>query len=120
MAAITQTAGPVSTPQSINWNWKFQGACASTDEFLAAATALEQAGFGHVASYKANLKGGRDAKVYIKGKPEDVMPLLCANPDLCDPEIYQQRYAQLPPKSIGLQLRTKLVSLKLVSQKQMM
>ena len=120
MSAIMQTAGPVSNLDCIRQNWKFiRESSTSADDFREAAVALEQIGLGYMASFKANC-GGRSSKAFIKRKPEEVAEILSVNPDLCDPNMYPGRYCQSPPKCIGLKLRSKLVALKLVSQKQLM
>ena len=120
MTAILQTAGPVSTPEAIRWGWKFlREACSSSlsTDFLEAGAALEKTGLGY--SSKFSVSYGRTSRVFIKRKPEEAVQVLSAIPGLCDPEICLWRYAQLPPKCIGLSLRSKMVALKMVSQRQM-
>ena len=119
MAAILQTSGPVSTLVAIRQNWRFVRNCStSTVDFAEAASSLTEMGLGFVVNVGAVTN--RSASVFVKRSPEEVMELLGANPDLCDPGVYKERYNQRPPMCIGLALRGKLVSMKLVNQKQLM
>ena len=122
MTAILQTAGPVSTVTAIRWNWKFlRDSCISATEFIEAGHALETMGYGHMRdfTYKGPAKG-RPGKVFVKRYPDEISDVLGSNPDLCDPDVYSKRYHHSPPKCVGLSLRSRLVQMKLVTQKQMM
>lgn len=117
MAAIMQTAGPVSTPATIRQNWKFLNN-ATANDFVEAAQSLEEMGLGE--HKNVLLSRGLPSKVFIKRKPEEALEVLSANPDLCDFKTYSKRYARSPTVSVGLSLRSKLVAMKLVAPKQMM
>ena len=118
MAAIMQTVGPISTWMTIRQNWKFlrNSSTASCTDFEDAADALQDMGLGQVFCISTN----KSYKVFVKKRPEEIWEVLCANPDICDPEMYPKRYHQPPPKCVGVHLRSKLVAMKLVLQKQMM
>ncbi len=58
------------------------------------------------------------SRVFVKRPPVEVVAILSANPTLCYPEIYEERYKKPTAKSITLTVRAGLVKRKLVSEKQ--
>ncbi len=115
MAAILQTAGPVSTYLAINSNWKFLNATAH--DFHEAAAELEEIGLGIVICTGTRRKS---AKVFLKKNPSEVQDILAWNLDLCDADFYQRRFSARPSKKITWNIRSYLVSKGLVSKKQFM
>ena len=110
---ILQTAGPVSTSEALRRNWKFCR-CVTVKQFQAAAAELEAARLGYLKTvHKSRL-------VFIKKPPAEVMEILRENPSLCSPEVYESRYNMPAPKSIEWNIRSSLVSMGLVAQKQFM
>ena len=117
MAAILQTVGPVSTTIAIRANWKFLK-CATAQQFSAAAVELEKIGFGQVVSLSG--KSNRSQQVFVKKHPSEAQIVLESNPDLCSPDVYATRFHRQATKTISWNVRAKLVSMGLVSQKQFM
>ena len=116
MAAILQTAGPVSIRQAVASNWKFLKATGKM--FKEAAVELEQIGFGSVVTISANKGGVSD--VFVKKKPEDVEMALINNEDLCTPDGYSKRFHSAASKVVNWNVRAALVSKGIVLQKQFM
>ncbi len=115
MAAILQTAGPASTYQAINSNWKHLNI--NSHHFEEAATHLQEMGFGtYVTTRNYFTRGSPPIRVFIKKDPIDVQTALAANLDLCTPEIYQDRFYRRPTKVISRNVRAFLVSKGLVSK----
>ena len=116
MAAILQTAGPVSIRRAVASNWKFLKATGKM--FKEAAVELEQIGFGSVVTISANKCGLSD--VFVKKKPEDVEMALVNNKDLCTPDRYSTRFHSQASRHITLNMRATLVAQGLVLKKQFM
>ena len=110
--AILQTVGPVSTCKAIRCNWKGLRPATSV-QFQAAALDLQQAGFGTVVDLTSQY-------VFVKKNPADVQGALQAYPDLCPPEVYAERYHRQASRTIIWKVRSKLVAMGLVSDKQFM
>ncbi|XP_072015222.1 uncharacterized protein [Amphiura filiformis] len=111
--AILQTAGPVSTTESLRRNWKFLRAV-TVKQFQLAASELESAHLGNVVTV------GRSRLVFIKKPPEEVTHILERNPNLCTLETHEWRYHLPAPKNIEWSIRSSLVERGLVSRKQFM
>ena len=116
MAAILQTVGPVSTTIAIRANWKFLK-CTTAQQFSSAANELEKIGFGQVVSLSGT---SRSQQVFVKKHPGEAQAVLEANPDLCSPDVYATRFNRQASKTISWNVRSKLVQMGLVSQKQFM
>ena len=84
----------------------------TTKQFLEAAQELEKYNLGRLMSLKIASQVNQD--VFIKRPPDEVKEALSMNPALCTADVYAARYAKGSSKSIGLQLRAKLVSMRLV------
>ena len=115
MAAILQTAGPVSTHQAIKCNWKHLNVTAQ--DFKEAATELDHLGFGSFITTAGQGGCGVGSKAFVKNEPQHVQEALEANLDLCSPDVYSKRYHCRPSKIINWKIRSYLVSKGLVSQK---
>lgn len=85
----------------------------SSKQFVEAAEELEKCNLGQLLKMSM---GSRMLNIFIKKPPSDIEAILRSNPHLCIFEIYAARYRKPPSKAIGLQLRAKLVALKLVSK----
>ncbi len=117
MAAILQTAGPVSICQAIRWNWQFLRTT-TVQQFQAAASRLEALGFGSLVSM-----GGpshRGMLVFVKAKPEQVVEQVQLNEDLCSWAVYSARYHKTATKCITWKIRSQLINMGLVEEKQFM
>ena len=114
--AILQTAGPVSTCESVRYNWKFLR-YVTVKQFNSAAVDLESAHLGHLVSIGSLSNCSPNPKmVFVKRPPCDVMGILQGNPGLCEADIYSMRFQKPSPKSISLNVRKKLVAMGLVSE----
>ena len=109
MTAILQTLGPVSTCKAIRANWRFLKS-ATIQQFQSAALELQKAGFGSIISLSQ--------LVFLKKPPGEVHEAMAANPDICDPHVYAERYRRQPSKVVNWHVRSQLVSMGLVSEKQ--
>ncbi len=119
MAAILQTPGPVSTCEAVRSNWSRNSLGNTTvQQFERAALELEAVNLGMLVHVMNST--GRTSKVFIKKQPDEVEEALAANPNLCTPTVYYDRYHHPASKKISWALRTKLVELGLVTQKQFM
>ena len=114
MTAILLTAGPVSNTKSVK-NTSRSLQYLSTNQFLDAAAELQSMNLGSLVS--ASLQKGLSQQVFVKISPEEAQQVLGANPHLCSVENYTARYNKPPSKAIGLQLKAKLVAMKLVPKK---
>ena len=114
MKAILETTGPVATPLALK-AVKRSMRLVSSKQFVEAAEKLEKCNFGKLMKISMGLRG-LPAVVFIK-KPPSEMEILRTNPEWCTFDVYTARYAKAPSKAVGLQLRAKLVSMKLVSKK---
>ena len=117
MAAILQTAGPVSICQSLRWNWKFLSSC-TVQQFQAAGTELQTLGFGSLIFLGP--AANRGTSVFVKKRPEEVYQQVEANLDLCTWDVYAARYQKPSSKSLSWKIRAQLVEKGLVEQKQFM
>ncbi len=113
MEGILMTAGPVATTKAVKCT-KMVLRNLSTREFNDAAKVLENGNFGSFLSIPSN-RGGGHLQVFIKKPPKEVEAALTTNPTLCDRDTYARRYAKSSSKAITFQIRSKLVSMKLVS-----
>lgn len=119
MTAILQTSGPISTTESVkNSSRAFRNL--KLGQFLEASTDLERLNVGVLVSVSITKGHGSASKVFIKKPPEEAEMFLTANAHLCPPDVYATKYVKLPSKAIGLQLRAKLVAMKLVAKKFLM
>ena len=117
MAAVLQTAGPVSTQPMLTSNWKFLHLL-TVKQFNSAAGDLQTLGLG---AFVAIQNGTRAAHVFVKKEPSLVREILQEHPELrTDPDYYEQRYCMPASKKIKLNLRAKLVSMKLLTENQLM
>ena len=114
MSAILLTAGPVSTSEAVKNTSRRLHYLKST-RFFEAATELQNINLGTLVSLSQQRGVGH--KVFVKKSPEEADQVLGANPQLCSVENYTARYRKPPSKAIGLQLKAKLVAMKLVPKK---
>ena len=108
MKAILETTGPVATRGAVK-AVKMSMNVVTAQLFLEAAKELEKNNFGKL--FKIS-----KIDVFIKKPPSEVKDMLRTNPEWCRYDIYAAQYAKGSSKAIGLQLRAKLVSMKLVSK----
>ena len=113
MKAILETTGPVAIPKSVK-AVKMSLNILTTKQFLEAAEELEKKNFGKLLKISM---GSRVLNIFIKKPPAEIEHVLRSNPEWCTFDVYAARYAKASSKAIGLQLRAKLVSMKLVSKK---
>ena len=114
MTAILQTLGPVSTSVALRSNWKFLKS-STVPQFFAAGQELEKLGLGSL----VQLSGG-SLKVFVKNNPSDVQHILEAHPEICQPHLYDERYHRPATKMISWKIRSRLIDMGLVSEKQFM
>ncbi len=110
MKAILQTAGPVSTHQTVKQNWRFLRML-SVKQFLSACYELETINMGNVVSFEHSR-----IKIFVKRPPDEVQAMLEANTFLSTPEIYAQRFNRPSPKCITLDLQAALVNMGCVAE----
>ena len=115
MKAILETTGPVTTPRAFK-SVKRSMAKVTSKMFLEAAAELEKNNFGKLRKILTT-PSGQPAVVFIKKPPSEMEEILRSSPTLCTFELYAERYAKVPSKAIGLQLRAKLVAMNLVPKK---
>ena len=116
MAAILHTNGPVSTHNAAGRVRPFLS-CLTSSQFLKAGRELEAANLGSMVNLS---QSGRAAVVFVKKVPEEAVPGLLANPDLCTPELYAEKYFRPTPACITWKHRASLVSMGYVSEKHFM
>ena len=114
MRAILETTGPVATPRGVK-AVKASMNILTTKQFNEAAEELERMYLGKFMKFSAESRG-KPTVVFIKKPPDEVEANLRTNPQLCSFDMYATRYARGSSKAIGLQLRAKLVAMKLVSK----
>ena len=117
MASILLTSGPITTLRVVSSLSKFHKT--SKEQFQQAAEDLKAANLGELFEVKLGKVGGTPTKVFVKKHPAEVEEALQENEDLCTIEQYKGRYEQAPSKSIPLKLRSKLVEMGVVFEKQM-
>ena len=115
MAAILLAPGPITTLRVVTNLYKFHKT--SKEQFQAAAEDLKAADLGEL--FEVKLGKGTATKVFVKKHPAEVEDALGENEDLCTIEQYKGKYEQTPSKSIPLKLRSKLVEMGVVFEKQM-
>ena len=113
MQAILGTTGPVATPIAVKAVRAVHSS--TTKQFIEAAEELERVNLGKLMKFSAESRG-KPTVVFIKKPPSDVEEILRTNPQWCSFDLYSARYAKGSSKAIGLQLRAKLVAMKLVSK----
>ena len=112
--AILGTTGPVATPKAVK-AVKAKLNILTTKQFMEAAEELERMNLGKLMKFSAESRG-KPTVLFIKKPPSDVEEILRMNPQWCSFDVYSARYAKGSSKAIGLQLRAKLVAMKLVSK----
>ena len=105
MKAILQTAGPVSTHQTVKQNWRFLRML-SVKQFLSACNDLQALNMGTLVSLQ---QGKR--KIFVKRPPDEVQEMLDMNPFLSTLEVYEYRFNRPSPKCISLEVQAALVSM---------
>ncbi|XP_072015208.1 uncharacterized protein [Amphiura filiformis] len=113
MAAIVQTNGPVSTHNAAGRVRPFLS-CLTSGQFMKAGKELEAANLGMLVNLGMS---GRGAHVFVKKPPDEAFPGLQANPDLCSPDFYREKYFRAPPACITWKQRASLVAMGCVSEK---
>ncbi len=115
MAAILQTAGPVSTTTSVTWRFKFLRMLTKT-QFEAAAKDLQSLMLGSLVS--STNQRGAPSLVFVKKHPLYAGPILEQNLDLCEPDFYTQRFILPVSKAIRKVTVDRLVAAGLVAPNQ--
>ncbi|XP_072016041.1 uncharacterized protein [Amphiura filiformis] len=105
MAAILLIKGPVATDKAIKRYGPAFLRHSTVKQFIRAATSLQHAGFGSL------MKIPRGVEVFVKRFPNEVIPALEANADLCTFEEFSQRFYLQPPGCITRSFGEKLISL---------
>ncbi len=116
MAGIMLTSGPVTIQRVITNTSTFHKI--SKEQFCNAVDSLKEANLGEVIDVQTS-KNGSMSKVFVKKHPAEAALVLEHYPDLCTTEQYTTKYEQSPSKSIPLKLRSKLVEMGVVFEKQM-
>ena len=118
MAALLQTAGPVSTHAMLTSNWRFLNLL-NSKQFQSAANDLQTMGLGLLVAIQNS--GTRASHVFVKKPPSQVQGILQQQPQLrTDPDYYASRYAMPASKKVKLNVRAKLVSMGLLAENQLM
>ena len=117
MVGILRTRGPVCVTESVK-NTSMALRYMKAKHYVEAAAELERLSFGRLVtvSLGANSKGAV-SQVFVKKPPLEVEQTLSVNPDMCTPAVYAERYSKQPSKAVGLTLRAKLVTMRLVPKK---
>ena len=114
MAAILQTCGPLTIHSVLVRNYQFLRKL-RVDQYLEAANNLQVLQLGTV------VQVGTKSQVFIKKAPtEGTTAILLANPGLCHPEHYTERYKKSLSKSVSLGIRHQVLKMRLVPASQMM
>ena len=116
MKGILKSAGPVCVYDSARSSKLLRSL--KSAQYHEAATKLEQLHLGRVMPFKQ--RRGATMQVFLKRSPDEAAQVLSANPHLCSLDVYSERYNKPPSKSIGFQLRARLVAMKLVPKKLLM
>ena len=119
MAGILNATGPVCTREAAK-NTSEVLRFLKAAQFVEAAAELERRQLGQLVTLSANQGKGHASYVFIKKSPDEAAQVLSANSELCSLDVYSARYNKPPSKSIGFQLRARLVSMKLVPKKLLM
>ena len=117
MKSILLSKGPISTQRILKNNFhKLRHV--TKKEFVEASRKLE--GFGLGSLVKVGITKGKKARdVFVKKKPEQVVSILQMMPELCTLKDYSEKFAMRVPTVISLRMRAQLVTLGLVSEKQL-
>ena len=115
MKAILETTGPVANLGAVKAVKRSMNVV-TTNQFFEAAEELEKYNFGKLIKVSAETKGAKTVFVFLKKPPSEMEEVLRSNPHWCAFDVYAARYAKPSSKAIGLLLRAKLVSMKLVSK----
>ncbi len=114
MAAILQSKGPVITPRAAKSGWTFLNTM-NSDQFREAAKGLETLNLGTLVA----IKGSKARVVFVKKPPDEVRDILKSHEDLCPVEFYEKRYKQPVSKMITLGVRSELVRMRFLIEKQL-
>ena len=112
MSAMLLTAGPVVTHSLVvNFGPRCLRGMAHTTKalFQRACDKLQSANLGVVAFIST-------AQIFVKRRPTEIGPYLTENSDLCNLDLYTQRYSMPSPSSITYTMKTSMISLGLVSE----
>ena len=117
MRSILLGKGPISTQASVKCNFnKLRNV--NREEFVDASRKLE--GFNLGSLVKVGITKGTLARdVFVKKRPEQVGNILQTMPGMCTLKEYSERFVMRVPTVISLKLRTRLMTLGYVSEKQM-
>ncbi len=85
----------------------------TNQQFVDAAKELEQRNFGTLVHIRTK-SPSKALPVFLKKTPEEAESALNMYPEFCNLEMYTKRYRKGSSKAISFQLRSKLVSMKLV------
>ena len=114
MRAVLETTGPVASRGAVRVVKKSMNNV-TIKQFMKAAEELEKYNFGKLFKLSMGPRG-KPAVVFIKKPPSEIQEVLRRYPGWCSFDVYAARYAKGSSKAVGLQLRAKLVSMKLVSK----
>ena len=112
MTAILNIVGPVVIHRTVARNFKFLSML-TAKQFSAAAEDLQKLNLGVLVSVQVK---GHSTDYFIKRSPEEVRPILEADPELCLPERFEAQYKRPISKSISLAARAQLAELGLVHE----
>ena len=114
---ILTAKGPVTTQNTLRSNFtKLRHI--TKEEFVAAAKQLQAANLGSLVSVPST-KGSRPSTLFLKKPPEEVQNILSMTPNLCSPEEYSDRFHMRIPALISFKMRAQLLTLGLLSEKQL-
>ena len=115
MKSILLSKGPITTQQILRSNFhKLRRV--TKEEFVKASRKLEGFSLG---SYVQVANSSRPSSVFVKKPPEQVANILQKMPELCALTDYSERFAMRVRAAVPLRTRAQLVTLGLVSGKQM-
>ncbi len=117
MKCILLSKGPVTTQYTLRNNFK-KLRHVTREEFTEPAYKLEQLGLGSLVEVKTG-SNSRPSPVYIKNSPVEVEDILRVNPGLCSFREYNERFKMRVPSVLSLRQRAQLVTLGLVTEKQL-
>ena len=115
MKSILLSKGPITTQQILRNNFR-KLRHVTKDEFVEASRKLEGFNIGslvEIANYR------RSSSVFVKKSPEQVANIIQTMPRLCTVKEYSERFAMRVSTLIALRTRAQLVTLGLVSEKQL-
>ena len=116
MKSILLSKGPITTQQILRDDFhKLRRV--TKEEFIKASRKLE--GFSLGSFVQVANSSSRPSSVFVKKRPEQVANILQKMPELCALTDYSERFAMRVRTAVPLRTRAQLVTLGLVSAKQL-